>query len=256
MGKCGQSSLPCWGARNTFPLQPFTDFYGAAWCNGKSSIFRTRWHEFQSQFSCSISWMTLGLSVSVSLSVKQAWNLLLLWGLLSLKENNVCRITLKTVKPLYNFEELLVTLRSVRMWAPLHTYTTSTWKRAFTSQGFMAKAPVLSVETCLLLSLCCPGISTLNASTSKIHKLRAKENWKGAIMATHVDNMWCRSCSCLGPCWQSTEWGGGRCDLEGSTKAEGPVTSRLREWDFVPFSTLIQPENQNITDSFCPLWPL
>lgn len=122
MGKCGQSSLPCGGARNTFSSQSFTDFCGAAWCNGKSSIFRTRRHEFQSQFSRSISWMTLGLSVSVSLSVKQAWNLPLLWGLLSWKENNVCSLTLKTVKPLYNFEELLVTLQSVRMWAPLHNF--------------------------------------------------------------------------------------------------------------------------------------
>ena len=124
MGECGQSSLPCWGARNAFPLQPFTDFCEAAWHNGKSSIFRAKWHESQSQFSWSLRWMTLGviLWISVSLSVKQAWKLLLLWVLLSLKENNVCRITLKTVEPLCNFEELLVTLQSVRMWAPLHNF--------------------------------------------------------------------------------------------------------------------------------------
>ena len=57
MGKCSQSSLPRWGARNTFPSQPFTDFWEAAWCNGKSSIFRARGHESQYQLSWPLSWM-------------------------------------------------------------------------------------------------------------------------------------------------------------------------------------------------------
>lgn len=34
MGKRGQSSPPRRAARNTFPLQPFTDSCEAAWCHG------------------------------------------------------------------------------------------------------------------------------------------------------------------------------------------------------------------------------
>lgn len=120
-----------------------------------------------------------------------------------LKGSNVYRITLKIVKLLYNFEELLVTLQSVRMWAPLHNFY---MKASIHLSGLQGQGPGLSVEMCLFLSLSCPGVSAPKPSTSKMHEFQDKENSKGAMIATHVDKMCCRSCSCLGRSRQSGGW--------------------------------------------------
>ena len=94
--------------------------------------------------------------------------------LLSLKENNVYGTSLKTLKPLCKYEELSLTLQSVRLGAP--HYTTSTWKSAFTPRGSAAKVSGLSVEMNRLLSLSCLGVSAPKALISKGHKRQDKEN--------------------------------------------------------------------------------